>query len=159
MKNTANKSIRSWFVSISLTSVLLLGVTVFNSSETVAADIVVYKNPSCGCCGKWVEHMEKAGYDVTVKNRQNLEPEKSLYGVPKKMQSCHTAVVDGYFIEGHVPASDVDRLLTERPEIKGLAVPGMPSGSPGMDYPGSQSVAYKVYAIGNQGRNTVFANH
>ena len=157
MKNS-QKNIKSWLFGVCLTSVLVAG-TLLNSSKTNAADIVVYKNPSCGCCDKWVEHMQEAGYDVTVKNRSNLNAEKMLYGVPEKLQSCHTAVVDGYFIEGHVPASDVKRLLTERPAIRGLAVPGMPSGSPGMDYPGTKAVAYQVYAVDKNGRNTVFANH
>lgn len=156
--NTENKKIKNRAFGFGL-AVALLAVIVFNSPESVATEITVYKNPSCGCCGKWVEHMEKAGYDVTVKSRQNLQPEKLLYGVPGNMQSCHTAVVDGYFIEGHVPASDVDRLLAERPAIKGLAVPGMPSGSPGMDYPGAKAEAYKVYAINKGGQQSVFANH
>jgi len=122
-----------------------------------AAEVTVYKSPSCGCCGKWVEHMREAGYSVEGRQSQDLQPLKRQLGVDPQLQSCHTAVVDGYVIEGHVPAEDVERLLTERPDIRGLAVPGMPMGAPGMQ--GPRSDHYDVYAIDKTGRATLFSRH
>jgi len=96
-------------------------------------EIAVYKNASCGCCKKWVEHLQAAGFRVTVHDTSNLAGVMERYGVPRKLTACHTAVVDGYVIEGHVPADVIQRLLKERPGIAGVAVPGMPAGSPGME--------------------------
>jgi hypothetical protein len=96
-------------------------------------EISVYKNASCGCCKKWVEHLQAAGFRVTVHDTSNLAVVMERYGVPRKLTACHTAVVDGYVIEGHVPADVIQRLLKERPGIAGVAVPGMPAGSPGME--------------------------
>jgi len=96
-------------------------------------EISVYKNASCGCCKKWVEHLQAAGFRVTVHDTSNLAGVMERYGVPRKLTACHTAVVDGYVIEGHVPADVIQRLLKERPGIAGVAVPGMPAGSPGME--------------------------
>ncbi|MGQ0579400.1 MAG: DUF411 domain-containing protein [Betaproteobacteria bacterium] len=94
--------------------------------------ITVYKSPSCGCCVKWVEYLQKEGFEVKVINRDDLTSIKQREGVPAAMSSCHTALVDGYVIEGHVPAQAIRKLLKERPDTRGLAVPGMPSNSPGM---------------------------
>ena len=105
--------------------------------------INVYKSPSCGCCGAWVDHMRSAGFDVRVTELQDLEVLKARYGVPEDLQSCHTGVIDNYVIEGHVPAWDVSRLLTKHPEAIGLSVPGMPVGSPGMEQ-GSHKEPYDV---------------
>ena len=96
-------------------------------------EIAVYKNASCGCCKKWVEHLQAAGFRVTVHDTSTLAGVMERYGVPRKLTACHTAVVDGYVIEGHVPADVIQRLLKERPGIAGVAVPGMPAGSPGME--------------------------
>jgi len=96
-------------------------------------EISVYKNASCGCCKKWVEHLQAAGFRVMVHDTSNLAGVMERYGVPRKLTACHTAVVDGYVIEGHVPADVIQRLLKERPGIAGVAVPGMPAGSPGME--------------------------
>jgi len=96
-------------------------------------EISVYKNASCGCCKKWVEHLQAAGFRVTVHDTSTLAGVMERYGVPRKLTACHTAVVDGYVIEGHVPADVIQRLLKERPGIAGVAVPGMPAGSPGME--------------------------
>jgi hypothetical protein len=125
------------------------------TQQSVAADIVVYKSPTCGCCGKWVKHMEDAGFSVDVKNRRDLTPIKAELGVPGGMQSCHTAKVGDYIVEGHVPADLVRRILDEKPDIKGLAVPGMPMGSPGME--GPRKDPYDVIVIGNDGQFQVFA--
>jgi hypothetical protein len=119
--------------------------------------ITVYKTPTCGCCAKWVEHMEANGFKATVVNMPDTSGERAKRGVPAKLGSCHTAVVGTYAIEGHVPASDVKRLLREKPALVGLAAPGMPAGSPGMDVPNSP--AYEIVAFDRQGRTTVFATH
>jgi len=135
-------------------------LVVFNSEKVEAGtDIKVYKNPSCGCCGKWVEYIEKAGFDAEVLAVQDVMPIKKESGVPSNMTSCHTAKVDGYFIEGHVPVEDIQRLLEEQPDIAGLTVPGMPLGSPGMEVPGRKPMAYKVYAVDKAGKISVFSSH
>ena len=134
----------------------VLGVLVLLvTQQSLAADIVVYKSPTCGCCGKWVEHMEKAGFSVDVENRRDLAPIKHELGVPGRMQSCHTAKVGDYFVEGHVPAELVKQLLADKPDIKGLTVPGMPMGSPGME--GPRKDPYNVIAIDKDGRARVYA--
>jgi hypothetical protein len=119
--------------------------------------ITVYKDPSCGCCKSWVEHLIKHGYRVDAKDTPNMTEIKRTLGVPDAITSCHTAMVNGYLIEGHVPAADIDRLLAKKPRIAGLAVPGMPMGSPGMEGPRNQ--AYKVLAFDKSGKTTVFASH
>ncbi|MBI2963583.1 MAG: DUF411 domain-containing protein [Deltaproteobacteria bacterium] len=117
----------------------------------------VYKSATCGCCRKWVEHLRSRGYTVTVSDVQDLRPVKHELGVPSGASSCHTAFVGGYFIEGHVPQEDISRLLAEHPDIAGLAVPGMPIGSPGME--GANPQAYSVFAVHKDGRITIFAEH
>ncbi len=101
-------------------------------SYAAATKIEVYKSPTCRCCGKWVDHMRANGFTVETKNIGNKEARKRA-GIPTSLGSCHTSLVDGYVIEGHVPASDIKRFLSERPKAIGLAVPGMPKGSPGME--------------------------
>lgn len=121
--------------------------------------ITVHKSPTCDCCSRWVTHLKDAGFPVTVVNTPDLNPIKVAVGVPAGMGSCHTAQVDGYFIEGHVPAQDIQRLLTERPAARGLAVPGMPVGSPGMEVPSGQVQPYAVHLVGPDGRTTEFSHH
>ena len=121
--------------------------------------IDVYKSATCGCCSKWVEHLKGNGFTVRTTNRENLAEFKASKGVPRRVQSCHTAVVNGYVIEGHVPASDVQRLLKERPAIVGLAVPGMPIGSPGMEVAGRKVQPFDVLAFDKDGQTRVFASH
>lgn len=136
--------------------VAVLGILVLLlTQQTVAADIVVYKSPTCGCCSKWVDHMEKAGFSVDVENLRDVGPIKRELGVPGRMQSCHTAQVGDYFVEGHVPADLVKRLLADKPDIKGLTVPGMPMGSPGME--GPRKDPYDVIAVGKDGGYRVYA--
>lgn len=127
--------------------------TAANATKTLE----VYKSPTCGCCGAWVEHMEANGYTVNVHEQQNLQSIKEKAGILPGTGSCHTAFIDGYAIEGHVPASDVDRLLKERPEGKGLTVPGMPVGSPGMEM-GDRKDAYDVLLFDENGAQ-VFSHH
>lgn len=121
--------------------------------------LVVYKTESCGCCGDWVTHMEAAGFKTEVHNVDNLYPVKERAGIPPAMGSCHTAFVDNYFIEGHVPADDVKRLLNERPDAKGLTVPRMPIGSPGMESPTGEVEPYEVFLVANDGGTSVYATH
>ncbi|MEQ8483972.1 MAG: DUF411 domain-containing protein [Pseudomonadales bacterium] len=113
--------------------------------------ITVHKTPWCGCCGDWVEHLRADGFDVTVQEHEDLGPIRTRLEVPMALGSCHTAEVNGYAIEGHVPASEVRRLLKERPEgVRGLSVPGMPVGSPGMEM-GDRQDPYDVLAFGEDG--------
>ena len=121
------------------------------------AKITVYKSPTCGCCTKWMDHLEKNDFDVDFRDMRDVSPIKRANGVPPGMSACHTALVGGYFIEGHVPAEDVKRLLKERPEIAGLTVPGMPIGSPGMEGPNPER--YRVFAVGRDGKLSTFATH
>lgn len=121
--------------------------------------VVVHKSASCGCCGLWVDHMHAAGFQVEVRDEDNINPIKERLGVPYGKGSCHTAEVGGYFVEGHVPASDVKRLLVEKPDAKGLVLPGMPMGSPGMEMPDGRSEAYTVELVHGDGTTAAFANH
>ena len=129
----------------------------FLTNTAVAADITVYKSPSCGCCSGWVNHMRQNGHRVKAINRDDLEGIKRMAGVPEQLQSCHTAIVDGYVIEGHVPASDIEKLLAERPKAKGLAVPGMPGGSPGME--GAAAERYNTILFKNDGSASLYSRH
>ena len=128
------------------------------ASDTGPA-VAVYKTPTCGCCSKWVDHMKEAGFRMTVTDmpKESLDNVKTKHKVPKAVHSCHTAVVDGYVIEGHVPASEVKRLLKERPKVAGLAVPGMPLGSPGMEVSGVTAQPYDVLSFDAAGTTKVFA--
>jgi hypothetical protein len=121
--------------------------------------IVVHKDESCGCCHLWVEHLQSSGLKVVVRDVSDLGGIKERVGVPYGMGSCHTAEVGGYFIEGHVPAADIVRLLEQRPNAKGLTVPGMPAGSPGMELPSGEVPPYDVHVVAPDGSTTVFAHH
>ena len=120
---------------------------------------VVHKSPTCGCCHLWVEHMRNAGFQVEVRDTDNLNPIKERVGVPVGKGSCHTAEVGGYFVEGHVPADDIKRLLAEKPAAKGLVLPGMPAGSPGMELPDGTTQPYTVELVGRDGTTSPFARH
>lgn len=119
--------------------------------------ITVYKDPNCGCCKNWIEHLRKHGFTVEAKDTPDMNTIKATLGVPGALTSCHTAVVEGYLIEGHVPASDIDRLLASNPKVKGLAVPGMPMGSPGME--GGMKQHYQVLTFDKAGKTSVFASY
>jgi len=151
--------------SLRLMSVLpgLLAASVMLSATHVMAaeelpTVEVYKSPSCGCCGFWVEHMKQSGFKVNIHNVRDVTPVREKFGVPDAMASCHTAVVAGYAIEGHVPAADVKRLLRERPKAAGIAVPGMVQGSPGMEQ-GQGKDPYNVILFSGGGKSSVFAQH
>jgi hypothetical protein len=122
-----------------------------------ASDITVYKSPTCGCCSKWVRHLEQNGFTVKAYDVQDVNAYKERFGVPVTLGACHTAMVDGYVVEGHVPADDIKRLLAERPKVKGIAVAGMPSGSPGMESPTPER--YEVQSFDAAGAIKTFARH
>jgi hypothetical protein len=125
-----------------------------------AAGVVqVFKSPTCGCCSEWIRHLEENGFTVEARDIANMMAVKSELGIPGELGSCHTARIDGYLIEGHVPAQDIQRMLAERPEIRGIAVPGMPVGSPGMEVEGRPADRYDVVAFDAAGRTSVFASH
>lgn len=121
--------------------------------------VTVHKSPTCGCCTLWVDHLRGAGFAVDVVETPDLEPIRKQVGVPVGKASCHTAQVDGYFVEGHVPADDVKRLLAERPDARGLTAPGMPLGSPGMEVPSGATPAYSVLLVAKDGTTSEFARH
>lgn len=120
-----------------------------------AQEVVVYKTPTCGCCASWVEHLEAAGFDVEVHDTSELWRVKAEAGVPGQLQSCHTARVGDYVIEGHVPADAIVRLLNEQPDVRGLAVPDMPIGSPGMEQ-GDRREPYDILTFDAEGRTEVY---
>lgn len=130
-------------------SISLVGV-----ARAAGENMAVYKDPNCGCCHAWAEAMKKAGFSVRAEDVDDLNIIKEQFAVPAEMQGCHTAVVSGYYLEGHVPVDAVKRLMAERPKIAGLAVPGMPAGSLGMgDDP---KASYDVYAVNKDGTSALY---
>ncbi|QDL36611.1 DUF411 domain-containing protein [Rhodoferax sediminis] len=123
-----------------------------------AVDIHVYKTPDCGCCAGWVDHLKAEGFSVTVTEVADTSLTRKRLGMPERFGSCHTALVEGYVLEGHVPAAEVGKLLASRPKAIGLAVPGMPAGSPGMEM-GARRDQYKVLLVDRNGHDTVFATY
>lgn len=122
-------------------------------------EMTVYRSASCGCCTQWGSHMASAGFRLDDHITEDMDAVKKARGVSPRQESCHTAVVGGYVIEGHVPASAIQRLLEERPDIRGLAVPGMPIGSPGMEVAGVEAERFEVLAIAHDGTTTVFGRY
>jgi hypothetical protein len=121
--------------------------------------VLVHKSPTCSCCAKWVEHLRAAGFTVTVDETDAMDAVKQRVGIPAGKGSCHTAEVGGYFIEGHVPAQDIVRLITSKPHARGLTAPGMPMGAPGMEMPGMAPANYAVELVHADGSTEVFAEH
>lgn len=135
------------------------GTVESNTATPQRVRMAVYRDPNCGCCEEWAAIARKAGYDVTLVDHPNMSAIKRQHGVPEELSSCHTALLAGYVIEGHVPLGDVDRLLEGRPTgIKGLAVPGMPRGSPGMEVPGGAKDPFQVLAFDAAGKSSLFAS-
>jgi hypothetical protein len=118
--------------------------------------MVIYKSPTCGCCKKWVDHVKAAGFTTEVHDVDDVTPIKKKHGLPDELASCHTALVEGYVIEGHVPADLVQKLLKQKPALAGLAAPGMPMGSPGMEV-GGQKDPYDIIAFDRKGKTSVYA--
>lgn len=138
-------------VLATLAVVGLMAATTAMAGETIQ----VYKSPTCGCCTKWVEHLEAAGLEVEATNVDDLNRIKEKHEIPRHLRSCHTALVGDYIIEGHVPASDIKRLLEQQPDVRGLAVPGMPRGVPGMAGTGG----FEVLSFGPAGGTKHYADH
>ena len=157
MRNKVSLSRRQWLI---LASGYLVAAPLAALAEGIYPDIHVVKNPQCGCCNAWIEILKDKGFNVTTEDRSGsfLTEFKIQSGVPNDMMSCHTAKIDGYFIEGHVPAREIKRLITDRPDALGLALPAMPYGSPGM---GSEDAreAYEVYIISADGTAEVFQHY
>lgn len=142
-------------LTLLLTAAALLGAALPAAAETAGPTVTVYKRVTCDCCNKWVEHLKANGFRVRAVDVPDLEPYKQRYGVSQKLASCHTAVVEGYVIEGHVPADSIKRLLAQRPKVRGLSVPGMPIGSPGMEQNNIKD-PYDVLAFDEKGGIRVF---
>jgi hypothetical protein len=144
---------------------LAMGLLTLNTgikAETLSAgkpvDIVVYRSPTCECCGKWLEHMKKNNFNVKDIVTDDVQAIKNKYGVPEEMASCHTAIVEGYIIEGHVPANDIMKLLKTKPKIVGIAVPGMPSGTPGMEM-GDRKDSFNVMSFDKENHYEIFNSY
>jgi hypothetical protein len=133
-------------------------LTLASLAAIPANRLQVYKNASCGCCGAWVTHMKTAGFDVSVTEVDDTVAVRKRFGMPDRFGSCHTATIEGYVLEGHVPAFEVKRLLAAKPDAIGLAVPSMPPGSPGMEM-GSRKDPFQVLLIDPAGRHSVFASY
>lgn len=162
MTDSTSLTRRSWLSSVAgtLAGGTALGALVSSANaESVATPLTVYKDPSCGCCTKWVAHLTANGLKPLVKDRTDMAALKDSLGVPMALRSCHTAVAGKYVIEGHVPAADVKRLLATAPkDVIGIAVPDMPAGSPGMEM-GARKDRFDVIAFGSRGATHVFATH
>lgn len=141
-----------------LFAAVLAGAAAFGPAFATGEDVTMYKDPNCGCCAKWAEHMRANGFKVKEIPSSRMDEIKRGAGVPQALGSCHTARVGGYVVEGHVPAADVKRLLAEKPRVVGISAPGMPMGSPGMEgpYPADR---YQVVSFDRDGNSAVFASH
>lgn len=141
-----------------LAKAVLIGALGLPAFVYAAGPVVeVYKSEYCGCCHEWVKHLEDNGFTVKATNVENPSDYREKFGIPKELGSCHSAKVGGYALEGHVPASEIKRLLAEKPKAKGLAVPAMPMGSPGME--GPRKDAYDVLLIQNDGRHSSYRHY
>lgn len=149
---------RRGFILGAAGSVLLAAVPRWSLAQA-PTPIKVYKSRTCGCCAKWVDHLRANGFEPTVRDEEQMDELKDELGVPSSVRSCHIALVGGYLIEGHVPAGDIRKLLAERPKVAGLAVPGMPSRTPGMAQPGEPEGGYEVLAFQSDGSTKLFASH
>lgn len=137
---------------------MTFAVPAVHAAAKAEPEITVYRSPTCGCCLNWVDHLRKEGFTVKVVENEDMNNIKLEQGVPPNMTSCHTGVVNGYFLEGHVPAREVRRLLAERPAARGISVPGMPMGSPGMEM-GGHTQPYDVMLVAKDGTAKVFAQY
>ena len=129
------------------------------STPVLKAAVTVHHNPGCGCCLKWIAHLRASGYPVTVIESPDLDAERRRLGVPVGKASCHTAEVGGYFVEGHVPVADIDRLLAQKPKARGLTSPGMPAGSPGMEMPDGYVAPHAVLLVAADGTTTEWSRY
>ncbi len=157
---TKKKNNSIWMIAGAITIAAFAGGWLWGGTGGADGEgihMVVYQNPACQCCGKWVAHLERNGFDVEVHKTNEVNRVKEREGITAATASCHTGLVDGYVVEGHVPARDIQRLLRERPSIKGLTVPGMPVGAPGME--GAYRDSYNVLAIDRMGQTSVYSSY
>ena len=136
----------------------LLALAAAGAGAEPLPEVVMHKDPNCGCCGQWAEYLQANGFRVKTVMEDDMQSVKRRFAVPQRLTSCHTAKVGDYVIEGHVPASAIKRLLREKPAVAGLSVPGMPAGSPGMEVPGKKD-PYDVVSFDKSGRSAVFESH
>ena len=161
---TALKHLPPIFLIFILTQTACAETSIWDKPTPALAspkEITVYRSPSCGCCEKWIGHMKKQGFVVNEIQSEDMDSVKQQWGIPKALQSCHTAIVDGYVVEGHVPAGDVKKLLSTKPKAAGLAAPGMPAASPGMEMGGIKP-NFSVLIFDKQGNAKTYheyANH
>ena len=146
-------------LALTFATLLLLVPAVGTTAQNRQLAVEVYKDPACGCCSKWIDHLRSHGFTARAIDTDKMDQIKTSRGVPRQARSCHTAIVGGYVVEGHVPAADIQRLLKERPAILGIAVPGMPIGSPGMEVPGMKAQPFDVVAFSKDGSTRIFASH
>lgn len=153
-------SLRFWFFSAIAAGLVVSACSIANpvGQSALAAELTVFRSPTCGCCSLWIDHMKEAGFTVRDEVTEDMTAIKQEYGLPQNLASCHTTLANGYVIEGHIPAADVQRLLTEKPDIAGIAVPGMPIGSPGMES-GNYVEPYTVFSFTDSGQTAAFAEH
>ena len=152
------RKIAYYFIAIFI-GMALLSVMVWPLIKSATGpQIVVYKSPTCGCCRKWVSYLRNNGFNVTQIDTRNIKIVKKNQGIPEKLESCHTAIVEGYIVEGHVPVNAIRRMLEEKPMVKGITVPGMPIGSPGMEQ-GTRKEPYDVLAIHPNGTTTTYEKY
>ena len=158
LRYTANKEV--FMNALKLMAILLAAFSQNLVAEEAGKplEMTVYRSPTCGCCSKWLEHAKQNGFKINDVISEDMETIKARFGVPEKLASCHTAIIDGHVIEGHVPASDIQKLLQSQSSLTGIAAPGMPMGSPGMEMGGQQD-AYKVVSFDKEGKHEVFAEH
>ena len=141
-----------------LPALLAFGLNVHAEEAAKPPEMTVYRSPTCGCCGKWIEHVKSHNISIKDVISDDMDAIKQKYGVPEKLASCHTAVIDGYVVEGHVPAEDIYKLMHDKPKVVGISAPGMPMGSPGMEMGGRQD-HFQVVSFDKDGNVAVFAEH
>ena len=152
-KNTNKNTI--FLIALLLAVVIIAGCSqAKNGIDKKGINVTIYKSELCGCCGLYINYLDDQGYNIKVIKMDDLTSLKEKYNIPSTMRSCHTAEVGGYFVEGHMPQEAIQKLLTDKPDIAGIALPGMPSGSPGM--PGAKQGLFIIYAIGKDGTSTEF---
>ncbi len=155
---------KHWITKQGLSRLIILTVSAMvmacsADEQVLATEVLMYKDPNCGCCGTWAKHLQAEGFNVTEKISSDMDSIKAKHGVAPRLASCHTAIVDGYVIEGHVPADDIKRLLKERPKIAGLTAPGMPAKSPGMQAEGLPPKGYDVLSFDKRGGTAVYSHY
>jgi len=155
---TEHKKKKSWRGLLFAATAALVFI-ISPTDQALASEVDMFKSPGCDCCTGWADHLRKEGFTVVEHKKEEMDAIKSLFGVPEKLASCHTAIIDGYVIEGHVPADDIKRMLKEKPQITGLTAPGMPMKSPGMQKPGLPPKGYDVLSFDKGGKSQIYTEY